>query len=358
MTTPSALRELAIKNREIETKQKAAAFAEVAKHVMLGRGNLGTMVHAAQSARVNERVLEGIKAAVNAGTLSDGTFAGPLAYQELSDAFLLSLKNFGVFDAALPFAVDVPLNMQVAITTTGVSGACTPEGQVKLVSRISLAAQALTPRKAVAIIATTSELLRAGGAKALKLFQAELQPRGGQRNRSRFPQCDRNRHYANAIGGVERTGDCFRHGCIARRVECRCRIESFYRDESGDAKHFAIQIGTTGERAFPGLTISGGDYAGATVIPTDALSGSIVGFDASQIAMGSTGVELDASNEASIQMADVPDLPPSVVTNYSSLYQLNMTGLRATRYYGCERLRTSAVSVISNVNWGTGNSPA
>ena len=201
--SPTALRELARANREIETKQKAAAFAEVAKHYMLGRGNLGNMVHAAQSARANERVLEGIKAAVSAGTMSDGTFASPLAYQELSDAFLVSLRNFGVFDAALPFAVDVPLNMQVAVTTTGVFGCEHPEGQVKVISRISLAAQALTPRKAVAIIATTTELLRAGGAKAAKLFQQELS-RAVSPRQTRFPQCDLKRHDADAVGGIER----------------------------------------------------------------------------------------------------------------------------------------------------------
>ena len=356
--SPTALRELARANREIETKQKAAAFAEVAKHYMLGRGNLGNMVHAAQSARANERVLEGITAAVSAGTLSDGTFASPLAYQELSDAFLVSLRNFGVFDSALPYAVDVPLNMQVAVTTTGVSGASTPEGQVKVISRISLAAQALTPRKAVAIIATTTELLRAGGAKAAKLFQQEL---------SRAVIAETDRAFLSVIAsGITPTPSAGSNaqaiasdmGALLGALTVGVGSKVFIAMSPGDAKHFAIQIGTTGERAFPGLTISGGDYAGATVIPTDALSGSIVGFDASQIAMGSTGVELDASNQASIQMETAPDLPPTAATSYASLYQLNMTGLRATRYYGCERLRTSAVSVISGVNWGTGNSPA
>jgi hypothetical protein len=37
---------------------------------------------------------------------------------------------------------------------------------------------------------------------------------------------------------------------------------------------------------------------------------------------------------------------------------MNLAGLRATRYWGAERLRTAAVSVISNVNYGSANSPA
>ena len=125
-----------------------------------------------------------------------------------------------------------------------------------------------------------------------------------------------------------------------------------------DAKHMSVQIASTGERAFPTVNFNGGHYAGAVVVPTDALSGQIIAFDASQIAAGSTGVELDGSGQATIQMNDAPDSPPTSSTNMVSLWHNNMSALRATRYFGCERLRTTAVAVISSVSYGSGNSPA
>ena len=100
------------------------------------------------------------------GTSGDGTWAAPLDYQTLSDAFLASLRNVSLFDGMLAYAVDVPLNQLVNVVTTGATAASTGEGQVKVLSRIALSAQALTPRKAVAIIAVTSELMRTGGVKA------------------------------------------------------------------------------------------------------------------------------------------------------------------------------------------------
>ena len=116
----TALRELARQNRDIEISNKAKYFANVARWLMIGK-NTGNAVHAATGARARPEIIEAIKAASAAGTTTDGSFASPLVFQELSDAFLLSLRNIGVFDNALQFAIDAPLNQLIAITTLGAS---------------------------------------------------------------------------------------------------------------------------------------------------------------------------------------------------------------------------------------------
>src|SRR5262249_42971975 len=121
------------------------------------------------------RVVEGVKAAINAGTTTHGTFAAPLVYQELADSFLSSLRNIGVFDGMLPFAKQIPLNTQTAITTLGATAASIGEGQAKVISKLQLAASVLTPRKAVCILVASNELLNIGGAVASRLFTDELQ---------------------------------------------------------------------------------------------------------------------------------------------------------------------------------------
>ena len=355
---PTPLETLGKINRDVETNTRAKEFANVARWLMVGKGNLGNAIHEAQAHRATEKILTGLKAAVAAGSTGDANFAAPLAYQELADGFLVSLRNIGVFDAALPFAVDVPLNTQVAVTTTGVTAASIGEGQVKVISKISLSASALTPRKAVAIIVATSELLRAGGARAARLFQQELSRAIAAETNSRFLSVISTGITPTASSGSNAAAIAVDMGALLGALSLGVGSKVFIAMSPGDVKHFAIQVSTTGAPAFPGMTINGGDYCGCTVIPTDALSGSIIAFDASQLAMGSTGLEIDASNRASVQMDTAPDSPPSASSNMVSLWQLNQTGLRATRYFGCERLRSTAVSAISNVSWGSANSPA
>jgi hypothetical protein len=355
---PTPLETLGKLNRDVETNTRAKEFANVARWLMVGKGNLGNAIHEAKAHRATERILEGIKAAVNAGTSADAVWGAPLAFQELSDAFLVSLRNFGVFDSALQYAVDVPMNMAVVAVTAGASAATIPENQVKVISKITLSASALTPKKAVCIIAVTSELLKHGGAKAARLFQQEL---------SRAIAAETDRAFLAAISvGVTPTPSSGSNavaigqdmGNLLGALNVSANSKVFIAMEPGAAKHFAIQIATTGERAFPTLGISGGDYCGCTIIPTDALSGSIIAFDAAAIAASSSGVELDSSDRASVVMDTSPDSPPSAASAYVSLWQLNQSALKATRWFGCAALRSGAVSALSSVSWGSSNSPA
>jgi hypothetical protein len=122
-------------------------------------------------------------------------------------------------------------------------------------------------------------------------------------------------------------------------------------------KHWAVATTATGELAFPQMTPMGGAIQGMDVLASDGVSGQIIAVDASQIAAAAGTVELDGSGAATVQMDSAPDSPPTAATNLLSFWQMNLAG-RATRYWGAERLRTAAVSVIGNVNYGSANSPA
>ena len=277
MTIAARIGQLA---RDQEVNAKAMEFCQVAQCIALGQGQSRNAIMAAQKGPTTERVVEAVKTAVTPGSTGDGTWAAPLAYQELADAFLVSLRNIGVFDAALPFAVDVPMNMQVAVVTTGATAASIGEGQVKVISKISLSASALTPRKAVAILVATTELLRAGGAKVSRLFRQELSRAVAAETDSKFLSVISTGITPTSSTGSNAVAIAADMGALLGALSLGVGSKVFIAMSPGDVKHFAIQIGTTGERVFPGLTINGGDYAGATVIPTDALSGSIIAFDA------------------------------------------------------------------------------
>ena len=351
------LRELAAVSASMETNARASAFGHVAKYLMPGKGNLGNTLFEAQAKRANERVVEGIKGAVSAGTTSNATFAAPLSYTELSDAFLSSLRNVGVFDSALPFSKQIPLNTQIALVSVGATASSVGEGQSKIVSKLTLAASTLNIRKAVAILVASQELLRASGV-ASRLFADELQRAIAAATDAQFLSVLTSSITPTTSAGSNAFAIATDLAALFAGLSLDSQSKVFIVGAPNDLKHIAVQIGSTGQQAFPGVTINGGTYCGATLIASDAVSGQLVAFDASQLAMASNGIELDASNQASIQLDSAANSPPSSDTPYVSIWGMNWVGLRATRYWGVERLRTTAVSVISNVSYGSANSPA
>jgi hypothetical protein len=113
----------------------------------------------------------------------------------------------------------------------------------------------------------------------------------------------------------------------------------------------------TGDLAFPQMTPTGGVIQGMDVLVSDAVSGQIVGVDANQIAAANGTIELDGTGEATVQLDSTPDSPATGTMSITSFWQMNLTGLRAIRYWDAERLRVGAVAVIGNVSY-SGNSPA
>ena len=70
--------------------------------------------------------------------------------------------------------------------------------------------------------------------------------------------------------------------------------------------------------------------------------------DARQVAASAGTVSLAASGQATVDMGG-PDT--------TSLWQKNMLGLRAERFFGYELLRETGAAVVTDVDW-SGGSPA
>lgn len=341
----------------VEFSASNVIFFDVARFLAIGRGNLGNSLFEAQAKRANERVVEGLKSAVSAGSTGNATFAAPLSYSELSDAFLASLRNVSVFDQALGFSKQIPLNTAISVTTLGATASSVGEGQSKIVSRLTLAASTLSIRKAVCILIASQELLRASGV-ASRLFSDELQRGIAAETDAQFLSVLTNGITPTSSSGSNSFAIAQDFATLFAGLSLDSQSKVFVVMSPNDLKHVSCQITSVGSPAFPQATIGGGTYAGATLIPSDAVSGQLVAFDSAQLAMASEGVELSAADKTSIQLDSSPDSPPSSATPYVSLWQMNFVGLRATRFWGVEKLRSTAVSVISNVSYGSANSPA
>ena len=63
------------------------------------------------------------------------------------------------------------------------------------------------------------------------------------------------------------------------------------------------------------------------------------------------GVELDASEEATIELNTAPTDPPVAATVQVPLFTENLVGLKATRFVSWQRARTTSAAYVSGVTF-------
>jgi hypothetical protein len=112
------------------------------------------------------------------------------------------------------------------------------------------------------------------------------------------------------------------------------------------AKPIALEHGPSG-LLFPQMGVTGGTIQGIRVLVSDAATTDAYLIDASQIAAQSDLIVLQPGDHAAIQM---DDNPTAGAKSLVSLWQNDLTGLRAERTFGVEVLRSTAVALITGMN--------
>jgi hypothetical protein len=84
---------------------------------------------------------------------------------------------------------------------------------------------------------------------------------------------------------------------------------------------------------------------------------SITRGDQSLKRAATEGFTLDTSNQAMIELATPGDSPPTASTSQTSLFQMNLSAIRAERYIGGKVLRSDAVAKVTGAGY-VGGSPA
>jgi hypothetical protein len=72
--------------------------------------------------------------------------------------------------------------------------------------------------------------------------------------------------------------------------------------------------------------------------------------DAAGLVLGSGDLTLDTLTDASVQMDSAPDSPPTSSTNIVSLWQNNLVGVVAERYWVARKNRSDCVAALTNAN--------
>jgi len=316
------------------------------------------------------------KAAVGAGTTTDATWASPLVqYQILASEYVALLRPATII-GRIPGLRMVPFNVKIPVANSGTTVGWVGENAPKPVSQMSFSSITMLWAKAAGIVIITQELARFSNPAAESLVRADLIAQMAQFLDKAFvdPSAAAVPNVSpasitNGVSAIPASGTNF----AAFQTDTKALFQTFLNANLSaadgvwigtqrQALSFSMMLNALGQPLFPGMTGNGGTLMGYPYIASENIpasggspdSGSPLIFaKASEIMMADDGqTVIDASNQASINMDSAPDSPPTGTTTLVSLWQMNLTGIRAERWINWQKRRPACVSYISGAFYG------
>lgn len=310
-----------------------------------------------------------LRAAVSAGTTTDSDWAAPLVeYTVMAQEFIEYLRPRTIIGRIpglrrVPFKVKVP--RQTAVASVGWVG----EGKPKPVGAGAFDSVTLDHYKIAGIIVLTDELIRLSNPSAEMLARDDLAGGIIELMDNDFIDPDKavsaNVSPASITNGVTpraATGTEYSHLVADSKVVMDNFLAANITPDTvlmsqSQAWSFSMMENSLGQRRFPDLTMEGGTWLGLNAITSQNIpdtEGSpqegkpIIFLRSNDIMLADDGqVMIDVSREASLQMDSAPTDPPTDSTVLVSLWQHNMTGIRAERMVNWAKRRSAAVQFIS-----------
>ena len=315
------------------------------------------------------------RAAVGVGTTTDATWASPLVtYQQLASEFAEYLRPLTIL-GRIPGFRRVPFNVQIPRATAGTSAGWVGENAPKPVSTMAWDSITLRFSKAAGIVVLTDELIRFSSPSAEAVVRDDLSRTITQFLDRQFidPSVAAVTNVSpasvtNGVTAIVPSGTTM----AALRNDIASMLDALFAlNISPDGGVFimtptqAAKIGLAqnsfGQPVYPTLGASGGTLLGYPVVTSQNMpstTGSpvegypIIFLIPGEILLADDGQTLiDTSNQASIQLDSAPDSPPSASTAYISMWQMNMTGLRAERWINWAKRRAGVVQYIQSAKY-------
>lgn len=372
-------------NIRVTVKQelpKGVAFARLAKCKALSKMQQVPAYEMAEALYPDDqRISRILKAAVAAGTTTQATWAAPLVGEESSVfadfvEFLRPQTILGKFgNNGVPSLRNVPFRTRLVGQTSGGAAYWTGEGAAKGVTKFDFTDTTLAPLKVANIAVITMELLRDSSPNAEMLVRDGLAAAIRERLDIDFINPDKTASAgvspASITNGVTPIPSI---GGTAEDIRCdiQALLGTYIAANNPPTTGVLVMSATTalaasmlrnplGQAEFPNLTMNGGTLEGFPVIVSeyiqpDTTGSYVVMVNASDIYLGDEGgINIDMSDQASLQMDTAPTnngTGTPTATQLVSLWQDNLVGFRAERTINWARRRTSAVALLTGVNWG------
>jgi HK97 family phage major capsid protein len=314
----------------------------------------------AQIARSGQLPGEVYRAAVAAGTTTSATWAGPLVYaQNLASEFIEFLRPATII-GKLPLR-PVPFNVSIPRQTGAASVGWVGQGTSKPAGALTLDRLPIPFAKVAVIVVITDELARFSDPSAEQLVRDDLVASIATYLDGQFtdptvvavanvnPASITNGvvPIAAATGGVADLNAAMTQA-LQDLIAANMPFTSVYWLMNPGTR-VALQnqrIPTYLNYAFPEMAngnLKGYPWVESNTIPL----GTMILADCSQILHAADPVvDIEASNEASLQMDSAPATPPTPLV---SLWQQNMLGIKAEQYQYWAKRHDGCVAMITGV---------
>jgi HK97 family phage major capsid protein len=299
-----------------------------------------------------------LKAAVAAGTTTDATWAGPLApITPLTSDFLALLRPQTILGKVDTF-FKVPFNVSVASQTGGGTYQWVGQGAPKPVGKLQFGTITLTILKCAGIIVITEELARTSTPSAEEVIRRDMingiaafldtefidptkaavagvSP--GSVTNGVTPITTAGTSPANARTDIQALANAMTAALIPTAGAVLILSET-------NALALTNALNPLGQPLFPGMSQGGGMIMGYKAVASQAAGTTVALVQPSAILYADDGgVTIDVSREASLQMDSTLDNPPVATTLLTSLWQMNLVGLRAERFINWKKARAGVV---------------
>ncbi len=306
-----------------------------------------------------------MKAAVAAGTTSDTTWAGPLVqYNDMVSEFIELLRPQTIL-GKLTSLRRVPFNIRIPRQTAGTTGTFVGEGLPAPVKKLDFDNLTLPWSKASTICVITAELAKLSNPAAEALVRQDLLDGISQYLDKRLidPAFSgvANVSPASLTNGV--TPQSASGATLAAiDADVRAIMTTFANAElslmtgvwvmsASLAIRLSMMRTNQDTKAFPDLTLRGGEFYGLPVIVSNNVtpSGSpgdqhLILIDQSEVLMADDNqMMIDVSTEASLEMSDTP---AGGATSLRSLWQNGLMGVKVDRWIHWTKRRSQAVQFI------------
>jgi HK97 family phage major capsid protein len=306
-----------------------------------------------------------MKAAVNAGTTSDATFAAPLVqYNDMVSEFIELLRPQTII-GRLSGVRRVPFNIRIPRQTAGTTGTFVGEGSPTPVRELDFDNITVPWAKASTIVVITAELAKLSSPSAEALVRQDLMDGVSQYLDKRlidpaYPGVANvsPASLTNGVTPVQATGATL----AALDANVRTLMTTFADAElslqtgvwimsASSAIRLSMMRTNQDSKAFPELSVTGGTFYGLPVIVSNnvAPAGSpgdqqLILMDQREVLLADDGqMMIDVSTEASLEMNDAPS---GGATSLRSLWQNGLMGVKVDRWIYWTKRRATAVQFI------------
>jgi hypothetical protein len=298
------------------------------------------------------------KADVNPGSTLEPSWASPLAViRPLIEAFVDVARSESLI-GKLTTASRVPFNVSVPAATGGGTYRWTGQNAPKPVGNMSLQSATLPILKASGLIIVTNELLKLSAPASVATLRREL-----IRGMSAYLDAQLSDPTVSAVAGVSPASITFGAPSIASAGSSAANALS-------DIKLLLSTFTTTNPNAesmallmSPGVAVAlavatnsqtlgpNGGFLFGTPVHTGSIGGRIIALDPGALLVADDGeLDVSVSRQATVELNTTATSPVTAASVITSLWQLDLTGLKVDRFINWRMARANSV-LYSNVNY-------